>query len=229
MGKLVRLRLQQLSLDFASSAVTLSSAMRTKSKTSLRFQYSGSSSDEITVHSEAELKSLSHQILAHFSRRNFICPQLQGKVTTGVKRSCDNQLSKMGCLPFPSDYKKKRRFLTLIKHDDSDAHEKADFSEAKVDEPEITPHTQDSGFQESESVCDVSVVSLSSSSDEDEEEAVGDKLTCSLCDQVFGSAELLSQHAIVHEVNNTPSPFVSNIEDSIYEKILAEEADRDAS
>jgi len=135
----------------------------------------------------------------------------------------------MGCLPIPSDFKRKRRFLTLIKHDDSDAHEKADFSEAKVDEPEITPHTQDSGFQESESVCDVSVVSLSSSSDEDEEEAVGDKLTCSLCDQVFGSAELLSQHGIVHEANNTTSPFVSNIEDSIYDKILAEEADRDAS
>ena len=135
----------------------------------------------------------------------------------------------MGCLPFPSDYKRKRRFLTLIKHDDSDAHEKADFSEARVDEPEITPHTQDSGFQESESVCDVSVVSLSSSSDEDEKEAVGDKLTCSLCDQVFGSAELLSQHGIVHEANNTTSPFVSNIEDSIYDKILAEEADRDAS
>merc|ERR1712061_191523 len=57
----------------------------------------------------------------------------------------------------------------------------------------------------------------------------GDKLTCSLCDQVFGSAELLSQHGIVHEVNNTTSPFVSNIEDSIYDKILAEEADRDAS
>ena len=104
-------------------AVTLSSAMRTKSKTSLKFQYSGSSSDEITVsfclsvniicnqcnyevtwstkqienkfvsevhyfqvHSEAELKSLSHQILAHFSRRSFICPQLQGKVTPGVRR-----------------------------------------------------------------------------------------------------------------------------------------------
>merc|ERR1712079_939320 len=198
-------------------------------KTSLRFQYSGSSSDELTVHSEAELKSLSHQILAHFSRRNFICHQLQGKVTPGVRRSCDNQLSKMGCLPFPSEYKKKRRFLTLIKHDDSDAQEKADFSEARVDEPEITPHTQDSGFHEPESVCDVSVVSLSSSSDEDEKEAVGDKLTCSLCDQVFGSAELLSQHGIVHEVNNTTSPFVSNIEDSIYEKILAEEADRDAS
>ena len=135
----------------------------------------------------------------------------------------------MGCLPIPSDFKRKRRFLTLIKHDDSDAHEKADFSEAKVDEPEITPHTQDSGFQESESVCDVSVVSLSSSSDEDEAEEVGDKLTCSLCDQVFGSAELLSQHGIVHEANNTTSPFVSNIEDSIYDKILAEEADRDAS
>lgn len=135
----------------------------------------------------------------------------------------------MGCLPIPSDFKRKRRFLTLIKHDDSDAHEKADFSEAKVDEPEITPHTQDSGFQESESVCDVSVVSLSSFSDEDEEEEVGDKLTCSLCDQVFGSAELLSQHGIVHEANNTTSPFVSNIEDSIYDKILAEEADHDVS
>merc|ERR1711884_185942 len=53
--------------------------------------------------------------------------------------------------------------------------------------------------------------------------------TCSLCDQVFGSAELLSQHGIVHEANNTTSPFVSNIEDSIYDKILAEEADHDAS
>merc|ERR1712045_420572 len=36
-------------------------------------------------------------------------------------------------------------------------------------------------------------------------------------------------HGIVHEANNTTSPFVSNIEDSIYDKILAEEADRDAS
>ena len=112
--------------------------------------------------------------------------------------------------------------MTVITGDKEDRDEKPGHSveveEEVTEKTNLTPSDRDSG-------CDsaVSVISLGSESSDDEEPLTScEGHSCVYCDRVFETRDQLSHHASVHQVT-APSPLVTSIEDTIYERILEEE------
>ena len=94
--------------------------------------------------------------------------------------------------------------------------------EEVTEKTDLTPSDGDSGCD-----SDVSVISLGSeSSDDGDPSASHEGHSCVYCDRVFGTGDQLAAHSSVHAVT-APSPLVTGIEDSIYERILVEEEKQD--
>lgn len=125
----------------------------------------------------------------------------------------------MGCQS-PRLQRKRRKYLRVLKQNTDDEE---DLEEETSDRQVVGTDLDVIDLSSSREQLSQTTVDLSSS--QDDLSSTLKQLVCGICDQSFVDDESLSQHSQSHNVSGSVSSFITNLEDNIYEQILAETPD----
>jgi len=188
--------------------------MREKPKITLKFQLNGVNSQSIEVSSSAQSSAVSHYILAQHSRRSYAGSSLQKNISSNTQRLVDSELSKM-CRLRPNYKRRRRRILTITKLESDQSLDKSNSDTEEVDTFDIIDLADsDTSFKDENHLGDADS---------------SEKLVCDTCDRSFTTKESLEEHCLLHTSVSAPSPLVTDIEDSIYRRIVTEDGLNDVT